>query len=590
MMQLPQHHKPSKPSAPSCCSSWIRRSPPPSPPHRKPGGGGGRSRYACRLVPLLVLTVYSVVTVLRIPSSSLVVTTADSGNPGCLPTRILPALAAVGCWIAPFSPPVLLLSARTEMATRSSAERVERREDLEALKTHLPSNQNSLEAREETRSVASLPCSAFINGEAGYGEEGVLCCDRSHYRSDVCYLRGDVRTDPSTSSVLLYKAPRGSSPEKVRPYTRKFEGGIMSTIDEVTILPVAGAYNASASAGDGGTLRRRCDVRHPRGVPAVVFSTGGYTGNVYHEFSDGLIPLFITAQRFAGEVVFVVLEYHYWWLGRYGAVLERLTNYKVVDFRYDRRVHCFDEMIVGLRIHGELVVDPKLTPNGKSIKDFQALLHQGYSRAASSSASPPVPLPLAPPSRPCPRPAKPKLLIFIRKQNRVLLNLPHVVTACRRAGFAPHVMNLRRQTPLPAIHAALASADAMVAVHGAAVTHFLFMRPGSVLLQIVPVGLDWAADAFYGKPAQQLGLEYLEYKVAPEESSLAAEYGLNSTVVRDPSVISSRGWWEMKKVYMDRQNVTVNIKRFGELLKAARTHLKNTTACAKAAGAAAALR
>lgn len=179
MMQLPQHHKLSKPSAPSCCSSWIRRSPPSSPPHKKPGGGG-RSRYACRLVPLLVLTIYSVVTVLRIPSSSLVVTTADS-------------------------------------------ERVERREDLEALKTHLPSNQNSLEAREETRSVASLPCSAFINGEAGYGEEGVMCCDRSHYRSDVCYLRGDVRTDPSTSSVLLYNAPRGSSPEKVRPYTRKFE-------------------------------------------------------------------------------------------------------------------------------------------------------------------------------------------------------------------------------------------------------------------------------------------------------------------------------------------------------------------------------
>ncbi|CAL5094747.1 unnamed protein product [Urochloa decumbens] len=546
-MQLPQHHKPSKPSAATCCSSWIRRSPPPSPPHKKPGGGGGggRSRYACRLVPLLVLTVYSVFTVLRIPSSNLVVTTADS-------------------------------------------ERVERREDLEALKTHLPSNQNSLEARQETRSVASLPCSAFINGEAGYGEEGVLCCDRSHYRSDVCYLRGDVRTDPSTSSVLLYNAPRGSSsPEKVRPYTRKFEPSIMSTIDEVTIHPVAGPYNASASAGDGGTLRRRCDVRHPRGVPAVVFSTGGYTGNVYHEFSDGLIPLFVTAQRFAGEVVFVVLEYHYWWVGRYGAVLERLTNYKIVDFRYDRRVHCFDEMIVGLRIHGELVVDPKLMPNGKSIKDFQALLHQGYSRASSSSsssASPPVPLPLAPPSRPCPRPAKPKLLIFIRKQNRVLLNLPHVVTACRRAGFAPHVMNLRRQTPLPVIHAALASADAMVAVHGAAVTHFLFMRPGSVLLQIVPVGLDWAADAFYGKPAQQLGLEYLEYKVAPEESSLAAEYGLNSTVVRDPSVISSRGWWEMKKVYMDRQNVTVNIKRFGELLKAARTHLKNATACAKGSG------
>ncbi|KAM3403855.1 hypothetical protein ACQJBY_007142 [Aegilops geniculata] len=550
-MQQPQqhhHHKP-KPSL-SGSLSWIRRSPPPSPPHRKPwGAGGGRGRYACRAVPLLVLTVYSLFTVLRIPSSSLVVNTADS-------------------------------------------ERVDRREDVEAFKTHLPSNQNSLEARQETRSPASLPCSAFISGEAGGGqaEEGVLCCDRSHYRSDVCYLRGDARTDPSTSSVLLYNAPRGAAPEKVRPYTRKFEESIMRSIDEVTIVPVPADAGNGTGTGDRDSLRRRCDVRHPAGVPAVVFSTGGYTGNVYHEFSDGLIPLFVTAERFGGEVVLVVLEYHYWWLGRYGAILERLTNYKIIDFRYDRRVHCFSEVIVGLRIHGELVVDPKLMPNGKSIKDFQALLHQGYSGKPSATSAAPLPLPLATPARPCvdhAKATKPKMLIFIRKQNRVILNLPHVVTACRRAGFAPHVMNLRRQTPLPVIHAALASADAMVAVHGAAVTHFLFMRPGTVLLQIVPVGLDWAAESFYGKPAQQLGLEYLEYRVAPEESSLAAEYGLNSTVVQDPSVISSQGWWEMKKVYMDRQNVTVSIKRFGELLRAAKLHLKkNATACGgKPAGA-----
>jgi hypothetical protein len=81
-MQLPQHHKPSKPSAPSFCSSWIRRSPSPSPPHKKPGGGG-RNRYACRLMLLLVLTVYSIFIVLRIPSSFLfVTTTSDSGTSG----------------------------------------------------------------------------------------------------------------------------------------------------------------------------------------------------------------------------------------------------------------------------------------------------------------------------------------------------------------------------------------------------------------------------------------------------------------------------------------------------------------------------
>ncbi|KAG8085461.1 hypothetical protein GUJ93_ZPchr0010g8600 [Zizania palustris] len=527
------HHNP-KPHVPRS-SSWIRRSPspsPPSPPHKKlwGGGGGGRSRHVCRLVPLLVLTVYSIFTVVRIPNYSLVVSTADS-------------------------------------------ERVELpREDVEAFKTHLPSSPNSLEVRKETHSPASLPCSAHINGEAGGGPaaESVLCCDRSHYRSDVCYLRGDVRTDPSISSVLLYNAPPGSAPEKVRPYTRKFEDSVMNTIDEVTIVPMDAVNGTGDGAGDN-SLRWRCDVRHPPGVPAVVFSTGGYTGNVYHDFNDGLIPLFITAQRFAGEVVFVMLEYRYWWLDRYGAVLEQLTNYKMIDFRYDRRVHCFSEMIVGLRIHDELAVDPKLMPNGKGIQDFQRLLHQGYSLTAVGSDVG-VAADGAPGARAARLPA-----------NRVLLNLPHIVTACRRAGFAPHVMNLRGQTPLPTIHAALVSAEAMVAVHGAAVTHFLFMRPGSVLIQIVPLGLDWAADAFYGKPAQQLGLDYVEYKVAPEESSLAAEYGVNSTVVRDPSVISSRGWWEMKKVYMDRQNVTVNAKRFGELLRAARLHLKNATTCGKAA-------
>jgi hypothetical protein len=101
-MQLPQHHQ--KPSAHSCCSSWIRRSPPPSPPPHKRAGGVGRSRYACRLVPLLVLTVYSVVTVLRIPSSSLVVSTADSGKAGRWSPYLFLALArwvaVTGCWTA----------------------------------------------------------------------------------------------------------------------------------------------------------------------------------------------------------------------------------------------------------------------------------------------------------------------------------------------------------------------------------------------------------------------------------------------------------------------------------------------------------
>ncbi|KAL5228678.1 hypothetical protein ABZP36_016943 [Zizania latifolia] len=63
---------------------------------------------------------------------------------------------------------------------------------------------------------------------AGAGEvdgrqaaESVLCCDRSNYQSNVCYVHSDMRVDPPTSSVLIYNASRGSTLEKVWPCTRK---------------------------------------------------------------------------------------------------------------------------------------------------------------------------------------------------------------------------------------------------------------------------------------------------------------------------------------------------------------------------------
>uniref|UniRef100_A0A452XMW9 Uncharacterized protein n=1 Tax=Aegilops tauschii subsp. strangulata TaxID=200361 RepID=A0A452XMW9_AEGTS len=98
----------------------------------------------------------------------------------------------------------------------------------------------------------------------------------------------------------------------------------MSTIDELRLraVPVPDPEGAA-----------RCDVRHD--VPAVVFSTGGYTGNVYHEFNDGIIPLYITARRYNRKVVFVMLEYHDWWMTKYGHIVEQLSDFPPVDFSND---------------------------------------------------------------------------------------------------------------------------------------------------------------------------------------------------------------------------------------------------------------
>lgn len=60
----------------------------------------------------------------------------------------------------------------------------------------------------------------------------------------------------------------------------------------------------------------------------------------------------------------------------------------------------------------------------------------------------------------------------------------------------------------------------MIGVHGAAMTHFLFMKPGSVFIQVIPRGTSWAAEEYYGKPAKKLGLKYIGYHVLTKESSL----------------------------------------------------------------------
>ena len=84
----------------------------------------------------------------------------------------------------------------------------------------------------------------------------------------------------------------------------------------------------------------------------------------------------------------------------------------------------------------------------------------------------------------------------------MLQNVKEVVKTCHRFGFSVQILNAKMGTPLETLYEALSSADVMLAVHGAALTHFLMMRPGSVLIQIVPLGLDWAAENFYGEPAR----------------------------------------------------------------------------------------
>ncbi|KAL0744016.1 hypothetical protein Bca4012_085529 [Brassica carinata] len=386
-------------------------------------------------------------------------------------------------------------------------------------------------------------------------EESILC-DRTGYRSDICFMKGDIRTHSPSSSIFLYTSSDDHvSQEQIKPYTRKWETSIMETVGELNLVT-----KDVKLLGD----KHSCQVIHD--VPAVLFSTGGYTGNLYHEFNDGLIPLYITSKRFNKKVVFVIAEYHKWWEMKYGDVISQLSDYPLIDFTKDKRTHCFKEAIVGLRIHGELSVDPsQMQDDTTTITEFKNLLDQAYRPRINV-------LDAAEEGRLHGKAAKrrkakkPKLALFSRTGSRAIINEDQMVRLAQRIGFQVEVLRPDRTTELAKIYRVLNSSTVMVGVHGAAMTHFLFMKPGGVFVQIIPLGTDWAAETYYGEPAKKLGLDYVGYKILPRESSLYEQYDRNDPILRDPRSITQKGWQFTKGIYLTNQQVRLDLRRFKKIL------------------------
>lgn len=396
-------------------------------------------------------------------------------------------------------------------------------------------------------------------------------------------MKGNIRTDSVSSSVLLYTSRNVSTSsdngeeaeiqhEKVKPYTRKWETPLMDTVTELKLVA------KKVTAG----ISLKCDVTYD--VPAVFFSTGGYTGNVYHEFNDGILPLYITSQHLDRKVVFMILEYRNWWIMKYGDILSHLTDYPPIDYAGDKRTHCFSEAIVGLRIHDELTVDYSLMKGNKSIVDFRNVLDRAYrprilglmqdeeretsTKLSNTSLSPASELSLQDQSQM----KKPKLVIVSRNGSRAILNEDALVKLGEEIGFNVAVLRPDRRTELAKIYRVLNLSNVMVGVHGAAMTHFLFLRPGSWFIQVIPLGTDWAAETYYGEPARKLGLKYVGYKILPEESTLYKEYDRSNIVLIDPRSVTKKGWESTKKIYLDRQNVNLDLRRFQKRLLRAYDH------------------
>jgi protein O-mannose beta-1,4-N-acetylglucosaminyltransferase len=94
------------------------------------------------------------------------------------------------------------------------------------------------------------------------------------------------------------------------------------------------------------------------------------------------------------------------------------------------------------------------------------------------------------------------------------------------------------------------------------------------VIQVVPLGgLEFVAG-YFRSPSRDMGLEYFEYRIVREESTLTEQYPPDHPIFTDPDGVKSKGWDSLKEAYLDKQDVRLDMRRFRPVLKKAIAHIR----------------
>ncbi|VAI73682.1 unnamed protein product [Triticum turgidum subsp. durum] len=383
-------------------------------------------------------------------------------------------------------------------------------------------------------------------------------CDLSDPRYDICEITGDARAIGGNRTILYVPpaAERGADGQEwaIKDQSRKY----LEYIEKVTVKTLSAAESLVAP---------ECTSRHA--VPAVVFAMNGLTSNPWHDFSDVLVPLFITARAYDGEVQFLVTDLQPWFVDKYRLILANLSRYDIVDFNKGAGVRCHPRIVVGLRSHRDLGIDPARTPRNYTLLDFRVYIRDIFSLPPDG---------LGIPYKEANKNAtggvdggtgkrKPRLMLINRGRNRKFVNIPEISAAVQAAGFEVVVVEPRRDLRLEEFSKVVDSCDVLMGAHGAGLTNFFFLRTDAAMLQVVPWGhMEHSAMIFYGVQAKEMRLRDVEYSIAAEESTLYEKYGKDHPAVRDPESIHKQGWQLGMKYYWLEQDIRLNVTRFAPTL------------------------
>ncbi|XXG79590.1 hypothetical protein AAC387_Pa09g0626 [Persea americana] len=408
----------------------------------------------------------------------------------------------------------------------------------------------------ETQSPAPQPVEDRKLPDVQKTEKPTIC-DDSGTRSVTCEIEGVVVIEGNSTTISTssyYSSPKLGE-WKIKPYNRKNDPDAMAQVTELLFKP---------STGNDKTVH--CTKNHS--IPAIIFSTGGYAGNVYHDFAEVLVPLFITSYQFHGDVQFIITDSKQWWIDKYLLVLKQLSKYEIITLESNKDVHCFQRTIVGTSFHKDFKVDPSKTPNGYSMSDFKEVLRKAFSLEKKTAIQLSGHLK-----------KRPRLLILSRSQSRKFVNERQIAEMSKSLGYEVKISDFNSGTDVAKFARLVNSCDVFLGVHGAGLTNMVLLPDGGVVIQVVPLGrLEWLARDYYMEPSKDMKLKYLEYRILEEESTLIQQYPPNHPVIKDPFSIQEQGWSAIKSIYLEQQNVKIRLPRLKKTLTEALKLLRQSGA------------
>ncbi|KAL1819389.1 hypothetical protein ACET3Z_014258 [Daucus carota] len=158
---------------------------------------------------------------------------------------------------------------------------------------------------------------------------------------------------------------------------------------------------------------------------------------------------------------------------------------------------------------------------------------------------------------------RPRLLIISRKRTRTLMNEHELVTMAQKLGF--DVVLAEASSNISEFSQLVNSCDVLMGVHGAGLTNIVFLPKNALFIQVLPIpfgDIEWIARTTFGDPSKTMNLRYLEYKISGKESSLIQKYPLDHEVFKNPNLVAQKGWSYFKSMYLENQNVKLDVLRF----------------------------